>query len=124
MKYSWHAVYCVNVVHRLKGKCQNISIVGTYSLLTENEKQVSKLTTHQRKLAINGKIVERSWMSGNHLHWEGLSADESEYSGLPTNGFAEFSSGGQVIKHSSFDARGVRELADEQTMVACSSRTY
>ena len=53
-----------------------------------------------------------------HLHWEGLSADESEHSGLPTNGFAEFSSGGQVIKHSSFDARGVRELADEQTMVA------
>lgn len=62
--------------------------------------------------------MERSWTSGNRLHWEGLSADESEYSGLPTNGFAEFSSGGQVIKHSSFDARGVRELADKRTMVA------
>ena len=104
-------------VYAMQGKSQNGHAVGTYSLFSEKRKQVGKLTTHKQKLIINGKAVEKSGVSADRLWWEGLSSAESDLTGLPASGFVEFSSGGHVIKGSSFGARGIRELANEQMAV-------
>ena len=104
-------------VYAIQGTSQNGHAVGTYSLFRDKGKQTGKLTTHKRKLIVSGRTVEKSGFSGDRLWWEGLSSAESDLTGLPASGFVEFSSGGHVIKGSSFSTRGIRELANEQMAV-------
>ena len=106
------STYSVNGdVYAMRGKNQNIHAVGVYSLLSEKGDQFGELATHSRKLIIGGKPVPSSGVSGDRLWWEGLSPEDMKQTGLPANGFVEFSSGGHVIKGSSFGVRGIRQLA-------------
>ena len=98
-------------VYAMQGRSQNIHIVGTYSLISEKGEQLGELSTHGQKLFVANKAIPKSGVSGDRLWWDGLSPDETKQTSLPTSGFVEFSSGGHVIKSSSFGARGIRQLA-------------
>jgi hypothetical protein len=98
-------------VYALQGKNQNVHAVGAYSLISEKGEQFGKVVTHGQKLFVAENAVPKSGVSGDRLWWDGLSPSEMKQTGLPTSGFVEFSSGGHVIKHSSFGARGIRQLA-------------
>lgn len=105
-------------VYAMQGRSQNLHAVGAYSLLSDKGEKIGKVATHSRKLVVGDKTVPVSGMSGNRLWWKGLSPEETKTSGLPASGFVEFSSGGHVIKHSSFGVRGIRQLAPTEALVS------
>ncbi len=89
----------------MKGKLDNSFAVGSYSL-ANNSGRTTKLTTHGRKLVVNGEPLKTSFMSGNKLRWEKLSGG-----GLPESGHVLFSPDGSRILDSSFGSNGFQDYA-------------
>ena len=103
-------------VYAFKGKCQNMSAVGTYSLFQEESKHIATVSTHGQKLYVGRKVINTSGVSGNKLWWHSLSSDECRNTGLPASGFVAMSSCGNAVEHSSFGVKGKRN--DANTLLA------
>ena len=105
-------------VYAFKGKCQNMSAVGTYSLFQDGNKHIATLSTHGQKLSVGKQFINASGISGNKLWWHGLSSDECKATGLPANGFVTMSPCGTAVESSSFGARGIRTHPTATLMAA------